>query len=70
MATVLGRKKIFMKLSENPGPLPGGKIFLGFFFFLPLVHFFSPSPKVSIRPASGFLHLLKVTKHERLRIIL
>ena len=44
--------KIFsMKISENPGPLPGGKFFFFvFFFFFPSVHFFPPSPKVSIRP--------------------
>ena len=41
-----------MKISENPGPLPGGKFFFRFFFFFfSLVHFFPPSPKVSIRPA-------------------
>ena len=43
-----------MKISENPGPLPGGKFFFSFFFFFPSVRFFPPSPKVSIRPAFRF----------------
>ena len=40
----------FMEISENPGPLPGGKIFFRFFFFFSAGSLFPPSPKVSIRP--------------------
>ena len=55
-------KFFFMKISENPGPLPGGgeEFFFFVFFFFPSVHFFPPSPKVSIRPESNV----------RLRVIL
>ena len=42
--------KIFsMKISENPGPLPGGKFFFSFFFFFfRRFTFFPPPPKLAL----------------------
>ena len=39
-----------MKISENPGPLPGGKFFFRFFFFFFFrwFTFFPPPPKLAL----------------------
>ena len=41
-------KIFFMKISENPGPLPGGKFFFRFFFFPRRFTFFPPPPKLAL----------------------
>ena len=53
-----GEKIFFMKISENPGPLPGGEFFFSFFFSSRRFTFPPPPPKLALGLQEASVHLI------------